>query len=213
MRTFFKSTILWVPIAVILMGTHAPAETSSGEPATSVQRAVLYEEDSADPYGKRYVGTVIWRTEMVSPGSGQPSEPAIGAEIEVPERKLTMTWSLRRNSDHGLPASHVVEITFKLSGDFPAGSIASVPGMLMKPAEQTRGVALAGQAVRVTNSLFLIGLSNTAADRQRNLELLNDRGWIDIPMIYGNNRRAILAIEKGAAGARVFDEVLAAWGQ
>ena len=32
-------------------------------------------------------------------------------------------------------------------------------------------------------------------------------------IVYGNNRRAILASEKGAAGTRVFDEVLAAWGQ
>jgi hypothetical protein len=174
---------------------------------------VLYEEDAADPYGKRYVGWVIWRTETASPGLGQPPEIGIDAEIEVPERKLALTWSLRRNDDRTLPASHVVEIMFKLPTDFPSGSVANVPGVLMKPAEQTRGVALAGVAVKVTGAYFMFGLSNNPPDKQRNLELLNERGWIDIPMVYGNNRRAILAVDKGAAGARVFNEVLAAWGQ
>jgi len=30
-----------------------------------------------------------------------------------------MTWSLRRNTDPGLPASHTVEIMFRLPADFP----------------------------------------------------------------------------------------------
>lgn len=217
MRIFFKATIFSMPLVLVLMGPLASAETSSGEnnplPAASVQRAVLYVEDAADPVGKRYVGWATWRTGTASPGPGQPPEIAIDAEIEVPERKLALTWSLRRNGDRTLPASHVVEITFKVPADFPFGSVANVPGILMKPAEQTRGVALAGAAVKVTGAYFMFGLSNKPPDKQRNLELLNERGWIDIPMICGNNRRAILAVEKGAAGTRVFDEVLAAWGQ
>jgi len=217
MRVFFKAAVLCMPILFVLMDKPASAETLPAEPGSSpaanVQGAVLYEEDSSDPYGRRYAGSVIWRTETVSPGSGQPPELAISAEIEVPERKLAMTWSLRRNNDRTLPASHVVEIMLKLPADFPSGSVANVPGILMKPAELTRGVALAGIAVKVTGAYFMFGLSNNPPDKQRNLELLNDRGWVDLPMIYGNNRRAILAIEKGAAGTRVFDEVLAAWGQ
>jgi hypothetical protein len=30
-----------------------------------------------------------------------------------------MTWSLRRNTDRGLLASHTVELVFKLPADFP----------------------------------------------------------------------------------------------
>jgi hypothetical protein len=41
----------------------------------------------------------------------QPPELAIRADVEVPERKLAMTWWLRRNTDKGLPATHTVEIT------------------------------------------------------------------------------------------------------
>src|SRR5215813_2432480 len=123
--------------------TSAPA-TQAATPAA--QKVVLYEEDPADPNGKRFVGSAIWRTETVTPGPGQPPELAIRADVEVPERKLAMTWSLRRNTDKGLPATHTVEIMFKVPPDFPSGGISNVPGILMKQAEQTRGVPLAGLA-------------------------------------------------------------------
>jgi hypothetical protein len=174
---------------------------------------VLYEEDPADPNGKRFVGSAIWRTETVTPGPGQPPELAIRADVEVPERKLAMTWSLRRNTDKGLPASHTVEIMFKLPTDFPSGGISNVPGILMKQAESTRGVPLAGLAVKVTNGFYLIGLSNVDADKDRNLQLLKERGWFDIPVVYNNNRRAILAMEKGTPGDRAFAEAFKAWKQ
>ena len=182
-------------------------------PAAMVaQKVVLYEEDPAGPNGKRFVGSAIWRTETVTPAPGQPPELAIRADIEVPERKLAMTWSLRRNTDKALPASHTVEIMFKLPPDFSSGGISNVPGILMKLAEQfTRGVPLAGLAVKITPSFYLIGLSNIDADKERNLQLLKERDWIDIPIVYNNNRRAILAMEKGALGERVFADAFEVW--
>ena len=135
------------------------------------------------------------------------------ADVEVPERKLNMTWSLRRNTDKSLPASHTVEIIFNLPPDFPSGGISNVPGILMKEAEQTRGVPLAGLAVKVTNGFFLIGLSNVEAEKERNLQLLKDRAWFDVPVVYSNNRRAILAMEKGTPGERVFAEAFKVWNQ
>ncbi len=188
----------------------APA-TQAAVPAA--QKVVLYEEDPADPNGKRFVGSAIWRTETVTPGPGQPPELAIRADVEVPERKLAMTWSLRRNTDKGLPATHTVEIMFKLPADFPSGGISNVPGILMKQAEQTRGTPLAGLAVKVTPGFYLIGLSNAETDKDRNLQLLKERAWFDIPVVYNNNRRAILALEKGTPGERVFADAFKAWKQ
>ena len=190
--------------------TSAPA-TQAAVPAA--QKVVLYEEDPADPNGKRFVGSAIWRTETVTPGPGQPPELAIRADVEVPERKLAMTWSLRRNTDKGLPATHTVEIMFKLPADFPSGGISNVPGILMKQAEQTRGTPLAGLAVKVTPGFYLIGLSNAETDKDRNLQLLKERSWFDIPVVYNNNRRAILALEKGTPGERVFADAFKAWKQ
>jgi hypothetical protein len=192
----------------------ASASQPGAQAAAAVaQKVVLYEEDPSDPNGKRFVGSAIWRTETVTPGPGQPPELAIRADVEVPERKLAMTWSLRRNTDKALPASHTVEIIFKLPAEFQAGGISNVPGILMKQAEQTRGTPLAGLAVKVTSGFFLIGLSSVEADKERNLQLLKDRAWFDIPVVYNNNRRAILAMEKGTPGERAFAEAFKVWKQ
>jgi hypothetical protein len=191
-------------------GQPAPANA----PAAAVaQKVVLYEEDPGNPEGKRYVGSAIWRTETVSPGPGLAPELAIRADVEIPERRMRMTWSLRRNTDKALPASHTIEIMFSLPADFDQGGIANVPGVLMKTSEQARGVPLAGLAVKVTNGYFLIGLSAVDIDMQRNVEFLKSRDWFDIPIVYTNGKRAILAVEKGTPGSRAFEEAFRAWGQ
>jgi hypothetical protein len=194
--------------------TAQPANNPGSGPAAAVaQRVVLYEEDPTEPRGKRFVGSAIWRTETVSPGPGRAPVLAVVADIEIPERKISMTWSLRRNTDQSLPASHTVEVMFKLPADFSSGSISNVPGILMKQSEQHRGVPLAGLAVKVTNGFFLIGFSAVETDRERNILLLKERSWLDVPVIYTNNRRAILALEKGTPGERAFEEAFKAWGQ
>jgi hypothetical protein len=193
--------------------SQTPAAVTPGATAAVAQKVVLYEEDPNIPEGRRFVGSAIWRTETVTPGPGQPPELAVRVDIDVPERKLAMTVSLRRNTDKNLPASHTVEIMFKTPADFPSGGISNVPGILMKQAEQTRGVPLAGLAVKVTNGFFLIGLSSADADKERNLQLLKERAWFDIPVVYANNRRAILAVEKGTPGDRVFAEAFKVWKQ
>ena len=187
-----------------------------GQPNPTVapvaQRVVLYDEDPAEPQGKQYVGQVVWRTENVA-GPNGTTDLAIRADIDIPERKFKAALTIRRNNDTSLPASHTVEMTFQLPPDFSGGGVSNVPGVLMKSNEQTRGTPLAGLAVKVTDNFFLIGLSNVDADRSRNLQLLKERSWFDIPLVYTNQRRAIIALEKGAPGERAFTEAFNVWGQ
>ncbi|MDQ8729097.1 hypothetical protein [Bradyrhizobium sp. LHD-71] len=188
-----------------------------GQPSTApvapvAQRVVLYDEDPAEPQGKQYVGQVVWRTENVA-GPNGTTDTAIRADIDIPERKFKAALTIRRNNDTSLPASHTVEMTFQLPPDFAGGGVSNVPGVLMKSNEQTRGTPLAGLAVKVTDNFFLIGLSNVDADRSRNLQLLKERSWFDIPLVYGNQRRAIVALEKGAPGERAFTDAFEIWQQ
>jgi hypothetical protein len=190
------------------------AERPANAPAAEVaQKVVLYEEDPGNAQGKRYVGSAIWKTETVSPGPGLAPELAVRCDVEIPERRMRMTWSLRRNTDKALPASHTIEIMFTLPADFSEGGIQNVPGVLMKQNEQARGVPLAGLAVKVTNGFFLVGLNSSEVDVQRNIALLKERPWFDIPIVYNNNKRAILAVEKGIPGERAFADAFQAWGQ
>jgi hypothetical protein len=187
------------------------APTAQAGPAVA-QRAVLYEADPNDPQGKRFSGTVTWRTETVSPGPGMAPELVIRADLQIPERHMAVTWSLRRNTDKALPASHTIEVMFNLPPDFPGGSISNVPGILMKDSEEVRGMPLAGLAVKVTNGFFLIGLNAADAEMQRNVQLLKERTWFDILVVYANGGRAILTMEKGPPGERAFADAFAAWG-
>ena len=187
--------------------------SSSDQVAPVAQRVVLYDEDPSDPKGKQYVGSVIWRTEQIKASGNQKADIAVRADIEIPDRKFKMTMSFRRNTDTSLPASHTAELTFILPPDFAGGGVSNVPGILMKSNEQARGTPLAGLAVKVTDGFFLVGLSNVDADRSRNLQLLKERSWFDVPLVYVNQRRAIIAIEKGAPGERAFNDAFAAWGE
>ena len=187
--------------------------SSTDQVAPVAQRVVLYDEDPSDPKGKQYVGTVVWRTEPIKGSTGQPADIAVRADIDIPDRKFKMTMSFRRNTDTSLPASHTAELTFILPSDFAGGGVSNVPGILMKSNEQARGTPLAGLAVKVTDGFFLVGLSNVDADRARNIQLLKERSWFDVPLVYVNQRRAIIAIEKGPPGERAFNDAFAAWGE
>ncbi len=191
--------------------TYTP-QSSTGS-ALVAQKVVLYEEDENNPAGKRFEGTAAWRTEMSAPSPGQPAEMVVRAEVEIPDLKTTLRWSLRRNTDKQLPASHTVEVMFTLPSDFAHGGISSIPGILMKQAEGTRGIPLAGQAVKVTSTYFLIGLSSVENDMARNVQLLKEREWFDIPVVYNDGKRAIVAIEKGTPGDRAFSDAFASWKQ
>jgi hypothetical protein len=231
------AAILWGPAAVSYVRNmlkpsavvEAPKDAGSaprtkipdrvGQPSSSetvapvAQRVVLYDEDPADPKGKQYVGTVVWRTEAIKGSGNAPGDLAVRADVDIPERKFKMTMSFRRNTDTSLPASHTAELTFILPQNFDGGGVSNVPGILMKSNEQARGTPLAGLAVKVTDGFFLVGLSNVDSDRTRNLQLLKERSWFDIPLVYANQRRAIIAIEKGAPGERAFQDAFAAWGE
>jgi hypothetical protein len=172
--------------------------------------AIVINEDPSNPLGQRYEGSVVWRI-VRTKAAGQPDELVIHADVEIPEMKMKMEMDVSRNTDTQLSASHVVEMTFVVPQDVAGGEVFSVPGLMLKFSEQARGVPLAALAVKVSKGSFLVGLSNVEADRQLNLQLLKERRWFDIPMIYADQHRGILAIEKGFHGEDVFHEAMADW--
>ena len=202
-------------------GTTPPAPPPAGStaapptsPVTVAQGAALFEETPGNQAGTLMRGTVIWRTQTVSVGRGQPPDLVLVGEVTIPERRMTVTLTIRRNLDETLPATHTIEVVFGLPREFEFRGVSEVPGILMKASEQARGQPLIGQAVRVTNGFFFVGLSAALdSDKASNIEALRSRAFIDIPMRYDNGRRAILTIEKGVSGERAFAEALSAWGQ
>jgi hypothetical protein len=87
--------------------------------------------------------------------------------------------------------------------------VENVPGILVKSEEKTRGKGVAGLSVKVADGFFLIGLS--VAEAEQNVTLLKGGKWFDIPIVYADGSRAILAVEKGGPGELAFDEAFKAW--
>lgn len=198
---------LLASIAIHPGRVHAAADDT----AQSAAWAVLFEEDTSDPYGRKLLGSVVWHTDMIK-SAGAPDETIVLADVDIPKR-FKMTLTLKRNTDKALPASHLIELTFVPVPGYIGQRINNVAGILTKTTEQGRGTALAGISARVTDNMFMIGLSNGQADRQRNLQALKERPWFDIAIVDGNQHRSILAVEKGSAGDSAFATALTAWGQ
>jgi hypothetical protein len=200
-----------VLFAVAGVAAFLSAAQVRSEPAAAA-RAILVEQQADTIQRDTSVGTVTWRAEMVSMGRGSEREPLVRADIVIPQRHLNVTWSLRRNTDRSLPASHTIEIMFNLASDFsPTGGIADVPGVLMKQSEDKSGAPLDGVAVKVISNFFLVGLSAEDRKVEANVRHLKEWGFIDIPIIYASGARAMLTVPKGADGDRAFDAVFAAW--
>lgn len=189
------------------------APSSAPRAAGTASRAVLLEETPGGAEPQKFEGTVSWKTETVNAGPGLPPDIGLRGDVVIPERKLSMSFVLRRNTDQTLPASHTIELGFKLPDDFPFGGIANVDGVRMTPSPQAIGSPLAGLAVRVNPTLFLVGLSEKSADRQRNVTLLQAYPWLVTMISYTNGKKALLAFEKGTAGDQAFNDAFSAWGE
>jgi len=189
-------------LALLVSIAAGPGKTHAADDKTPTGRAVLLEEDPANPAGRKFPGSVVWHTDMIK-SAGAPDEIFLIADVDIPD-KLKMTLTLKRNTDKALPASHIIELTFVPVPGFAGHQIEKVPVMLMKLNELARGTALSGVTIKVTDNVFMIGLANDGADRERNLQTLKDRSWFDIPFIDGIQHRSMLAIEKGATGEPAF---------
>ncbi|POF28446.1 hypothetical protein [Roseibium marinum] len=187
-----------------------PSETAEGlDPG--VQRSILYEEgEDTGGAGTAAQGAVVWSVEEETDLDGK-AQAVLSASVEIPERDVKVDIRIKPNDDTSLPASHLVEIKYEFPETFAAGDVVNVPGLVMKPTEEARGDALIGASVKVSPGFFWIALSSLPNEQQRNLALLRERGWIDIPMLYENGKRGILTLEKGNAGNEAVEKAISAW--
>lgn len=191
--------------------TEAPA-AAQADPAVPVgQKAIFYEERTSTTDGSADNGSVIWSLVQEPPAADLPPEPAIRAEASVPERNLRLRMTIRRNADQTLPASHIVELLFLTPEGFTSGPIDNVLRMTMKSTEAAAGNPLIGVPAKIADGFFLVALNDGKAELEANTALMRRQSWIDVPIVYRSGRRALITLEKGVPGDRIFDEALRAW--
>jgi hypothetical protein len=189
-----------------IAATEDPA--ASVDPATLAGNQSLLLEASANGQGGAvpFSGTVEW-----SEGTDELGLPTLEGVASIPARNLGVAITIRKNNDPVLPASHLMEITFDVPETFVGGSIATLAGVLLKNEELVPGTALAGAAARIVGNTFLFALSASPDDLSANTDLLDTRRWMDLAIVYGTGRNAILTLEKDEEAQALFDTVLAAW--
>jgi hypothetical protein len=192
----------------------APAQAAAPAAPETVavgQKAVFYEEKTGTQDGTVDQGAVVWSVVQDSPGTDQPQEPAIRAEVDIPEKSVKLRLTIKRNGDKTLPASHIIEMAFSVPEGFQGGSIDGVQRVTFKDTEQAPGNPLVGVPANFGDGFFLIALTDEKSAIEANLALMARQSWIDIPLTYKSGRRALISIEKGIPGDKVFQEVLKAW--
>jgi hypothetical protein len=199
------------PVAEQPVSGDGTSGTSAAEPPAIGQKMFLYEERLGQQAPTAEEGRVVWSIVRESPGEDLPPEPAIQADIDLPNKGISAILTIKRNADPSLPASHLIEIVFALTDAFEGSGIKSIQNFAMKQTEQDTGDSLIAVPAKITDSFFMIALNDYVEAVQLNLKLMRERNWIDLPVAYGNGRRALLTLEKGSTGAEVFDQVIRAW--
>jgi hypothetical protein len=190
----------------------APDATEDGGQVAVGQKAIFYEERTNVAEGSAEPGNVVWSLGKESPGEGLPEEPAIHAEATIPGKDVMLRMTIRRNVDKTLPASHIIELIFLTPENFDGGGIDKVLRFALKGTEEDPGSQLlAIPPTKVAPGYFLVALNDAKAEIETNLTLLKREQWIDVPVVYENGRRALITLEKGIPGDKVFDEVIKIW--
>ncbi|KAA1182460.1 hypothetical protein FP026_10325 [Rhizobium tropici] len=187
-----------------------PSVTQQTATATDGQKVFLYEERLGQTSPSAFQGTVTWSVQEGKGADGRP-EPSVQGLITVPDRGLTATITVSRNSDSSLPASHLIELAFQVPPTFEGGAIDNVQRVALKATEQDRGDALIAVPAKVTDDVYMVALNDFPDARKTNLDLLKSRNWIDIPVVYRNGRRALLTMEKGPTGTDAFNKAISEW--
>lgn len=204
------------PPATAPAAAAAPAGATPGTPPAEGtvpvgQKAIFYEERTNSSQGSAEPGSIVWSLVQESPGGDLPPEPAIRAEATIPGKDIQLRMTIRRNTDQTLPASHIIEMIFLTPEGFEGGGVDNILRIAMKKSEQDAGSPLIGIPAKIADGFFLVALNDTKADEDANLTLLRSLDWIDVPVVYKSGRRALLTMEKGIPGEKVFDDALKAW--
>ncbi|HWK64023.1 MAG TPA: hypothetical protein VNS34_03740 [Rhizobiaceae bacterium] len=192
----------------------APGAPPVQPPAAQIpvgQKAIFYEERTASSPGSAESGSVVWSVVQESPGNDLPPEPAIRGEATIPSKDLQLRMTIRRNADQTLPASHIIELIFLTPDGFGGGGIDNILRFALKGTEEAPGSPVRGIPAKIADGFFLVALNESKADADANMNLLRNQDWIDVPVTYKNGRRALITMEKGIPGAKVFEEAMKAW--
>jgi hypothetical protein len=186
----------------------------TGSATEATESAIYYEQAERAAPWQQFAGKARWHShlEKASGGSRQPVL-VLTAEVQVPDRGMALTMSIRRDAGDDAAITHLVDLKFTDADGAPLHGVTSVANIVMKQADGTGSVALAGRSIRVAPGLYLFGLSAEKQDAQHNAEALRSLPRFEIPFAYATGATGVISVTKGASGERAFREAFASWAR
>ena len=194
-------------------GTSTSAGTiDATTPQEQPGEATFYQARTDQQDEKVETGTVQWSIVKDKSNSQGPEEIAVRGNVTIPDEKLSLRLTLRRNTDPSLPAAYLIEAIFVVPDDFEGKAIDNVHELTFKDSEQAPGQQLTGTVeAKIDDDFFLFALSGANPFRDRNLQLMKQLGWIRLVITDKNKRVSELTFSKGPNGEAVFNQVIDSW--
>lgn len=185
----------------------APPPGNAGGVVTqsSIGRAFMVLEPTPGA-PSQFEGRVNWSYQADNTLGGQKSLRAL---IEFPNAQLNVDFSISRNTDSGLGASHIVMVIF--DGRNGLGNVLEMSAVEWRERENQVGGLLNGTVVPIQTNVFMIGLDKAEANVTRNLDLLQSQKWMVFEFRLQNGRRGAALVEKGLSGDKAIAEALRDW--
>ena len=156
----------------------------------------------------QFEGRVNW---SYLPDNTLGGQKSLRALIEFAGSTLSIDFSIARNADAALSASHTVMVIFDSRNGL--GNVLEMSAVEWREREDQVGGVLAGIVVPIQTNVFMIGLDKAEATVTRNLDLLRTQKWMVFEFRLETGRRGAVLVEKSAAGERAIAEALRDWRQ
>lgn len=188
-----------------------PAETKPAEtkppaavaPVMATNRAfMVLEVQGSSP--NQFEGKTTW---SFAPDPSLKGQRSLRAAITFPQAQMSIDFSIARNTDAAINASHTVMVVFETLIE----NVKEMSAVEWRDRENQAGTLLAGIVVPIQENVFMIGLDKGEAALARNLDLMRSQKWMVFEFRLVNGRRGAILVEKGATGEQAISDALASW--
>ena len=193
-----------------------PAVPPDSQPSIPIaQRAFVVVQVAPDDKNNTatYQGSVIWRLETSNGGAGEPLQTNARADIDFADAKFGATVTFQVNRDAAFPASHLIRVKFIPASGSLLGPVKAIDVPELRDENAPNGIRLEGLARAILDNNFIVALGQGESIVPRNLDLVRNRQWLDIPFRLAPGQYGKLVIEKGPGGDRVITDAIAAWSK